>query len=181
MEHLRFCGSLNIACGYAGEQGFCTLTRCPVVLDEFQAMRRHQGPTGPKGRPGICDKCGSTEIFWDSKSDVFLCLKCGCSNAGGNMKKSTCRGCGAPIVWIRTAAGKSMPCDAQPVLYKAREGAAGKIVTGNGTVLSADIGGLAAFEPDGVGHVSHFATCPAAEQFRRKGGDGRRNIERSQS
>lgn len=51
MEHLRFCGSLNIACGYAGEQGFCTLTRCPVVLDEFQAMRRHQGPTGPKGRP----------------------------------------------------------------------------------------------------------------------------------
>ena len=27
MEHLRFCGSLNIACGYAGEQGFCTLSR----------------------------------------------------------------------------------------------------------------------------------------------------------
>ena len=51
--------------------------------------------------------------------------------------------------------------------------AAGKIITGNGTVLSADIGGLAAFEPDGVGHVSHFATCPAAEQFRRKGA-GRR-------
>ena len=120
MEHLRFCGSLNIACGYAGEQGFCTLTRCPVVLDEFQAMRRHQGPTGPKGRPD------------------------GYGNAGGNMMKSTCRGCGAP-----------------------------KIITGNGTVLSADIGGLAAFEPDGVGHVSHFATCPAAEQFRRKGA-GRR-------
>ena len=66
MEHLRFCGSLNIACGYAGEQGFCTLTRCPVVLDEFQAMRRHQGPTGPKGRPD------------------------GYGNAGGNMMKSTC-------------------------------------------------------------------------------------------
>ena len=47
------------------------------------------------------------------------------------------------------------------------------VTTGNGTVLSADIGGLAAFEPDGVGHVSHFATCPAAEQFRRKGA-GRR-------
>lgn len=50
------------------------------------------------------------------------------------------QGCGAPIVWIRTAAGKSMPCDAEPALYKAREGAAGKIITGNGTVLSADIG-----------------------------------------
>ena len=112
MEHLRFCGSLNIACGYAGEQGFCTLTRCPVVLDEFQAMRRHQGPTGPKGRPD------------------------GHGNAGGTMKKSTCRGCGAPLVWIRTAAGKAMPCDAEPVLYKAREGAAGKIVTTDERLLA---------------------------------------------
>ena len=169
MEHLRFCGSLNIVCGHASEQGFCTLTRCPVVLDEFQAIRGRHGPAGPKGRPGVCPKCNSTEIYWDSKNDVFLCRKCGCSNVGGNMKKSTCRGCGAPIVWIRTTGGKSMPCDAEPVLYKAREGAAGKIVTESGTVLSADIGGLAAFEPDGVGNVSHFATCPAAEQFRRKG------------
>lgn len=35
MEHLRFCGSLNIACGHANERGFCTLTRCPVVLEEM--------------------------------------------------------------------------------------------------------------------------------------------------
>lgn len=149
MEHLRFCGSLNIACGYAGEQGFCTLTRCPGGPGRVPGHAEVPGTNRPKGRPG------------------------GHGNVGGNMKKSTCRGCGAPIVWIRTAAGKSMPCDAEPVLYKAREGAAGKIITGNGTVLSADIGGLAAFEPDGVGHVSHFATCPAAEQFRRKGA-GRR-------
>ena len=144
MEHLRFCGSLNIACGYAGEQGFCTLTRCPVVLDEFQAMRRHQGPTGPKGRPD------------------------GYGNAGGNMMKSTCRGCGAPIVWIRTAAGKSMPCDAEPALYKAREGAAGKIVTPNGEVLSCDLD-VGPDEATGIGYISHFVTCPQAEQFRRKG------------
>lgn len=66
MEHLRFCGSLNIACGYAGEQGFCTLTRCPVVLDEFQAMRRHQGPTGPKGRP---DGYGNAGDGWGAGVD----------------------------------------------------------------------------------------------------------------
>ena len=119
MDGLNFCGSLHIVCGHASERGFCTLNRCPVVLDEFQAIRDHYGPTGPKGRPGACPKCNSTEIYWDSKYDVFLCRKCGCSNLGGNMKKATCRGCGAPIVWIRTAAGKSMPCDAEPVLYKA--------------------------------------------------------------
>jgi hypothetical protein len=40
-----------------------------------------------------------------------------------------CRGCGAPIAWARTPAGRSAPLD--------RDG------------------------------VSHFATCPEAERFRR--------------
>lgn len=31
------------------------------------------------------------------------------------MNKATCRGCGAPIVWIKTPAGKAMPCDPAPV------------------------------------------------------------------
>lgn len=35
------------------------------------------------------------------------------------MNKATCRGCGAPIVWIKTPAGKAMPCDPAPVYYKA--------------------------------------------------------------
>ena len=167
MDGLNFCGSLHIVCGHASERGFCTLNRCPVALDEFQAIRGRNGPTGPKGRPGTCPKCNSTEIYWDSKYDVFLCRKCGCSNLGGNMKKATCRGCGAPIVWIRTTGGKSMPCDAKPVLYKERKGAAGKIVTPNGEVLSCDLD----VEPDeatGIGYISHFVTCPQAEQFRRK-------------
>lgn len=34
------------------------------------------------------------------------------------------------------AAGKAMPCDAEPVLYKAREGAAGKIVTTDERLLA---------------------------------------------
>ena len=61
MEHLRFCGSLNIVCGHASERGFCTLNRCPVVLEEFQTIRDRFGPRGPKGRPGTCQKCNSTE------------------------------------------------------------------------------------------------------------------------
>ena len=30
---------------------------------------------------------------------------------------STCRACGRPILWIGTPAGKSMPCDPEPVAY----------------------------------------------------------------
>lgn len=77
-----------------------------------------------------------------------------------------CKSCGAPIVWIDTLAGKKMPCDAEQVIYWERKGAAGKIVTPNGEVLSADLTG----EPDkatGVGYVPHWATCPAADAHRR--------------
>ena len=45
------------------------------------------------------------------------------------MNKATCRGCGAPIVWIKTPAGKAMPCDPAPVYYKAAPGGKDKIVT----------------------------------------------------
>lgn len=83
------------------------------------------------------------------------------------MKKATCRGCGAPIVWVKTTAGKSMPCDVEPVLYKERTGAPEKIVTPNGEVLNCDLD----VEPDeatGVGYISHFVTCPQAERFRKR-------------
>lgn len=42
------------------------------------------------------------------------------------MNKATCRGCGAPIVWIKTPAGKAMPCDPAPVYYKATPDGAGR-------------------------------------------------------
>lgn len=83
------------------------------------------------------------------------------------MKTSTCRGCGAPIVFIRTQAGKSMPCDAEPVTYWQEPGGPHKIVTPNGEVRSARLEGDLQ-QATGIGYVSHFATCPAADKFRRK-------------
>lgn len=55
-----------------------------------------------------------------------------------------CRACGRSIVFLPTSAGKSMPVDADswdrtPSFDASR------------------------------GHVSHFATCPAADRFRRIG------------
>ena len=78
-----------------------------------------------------------------------------------------CRSCGQDIRWIKTAAGKNMPCDYVPVYYREQAGAKGKIVTEDGDVLSAEINvpcGLA----DGLGYLSHFSTCPNADTFRRR-------------
>ena len=83
------------------------------------------------------------------------------------MRRGKCRGCGADIVWISTPGGKSMPCDAEPVLYREQAGAPGKIVTPNGQVLSCELD-VAPENATGVGYISHFSTCPQAGQFRRK-------------
>jgi hypothetical protein len=55
-----------------------------------------------------------------------------------------CRSCGAKIVWFNTPAGKKMPVD-------------------EATTLPTD----AAHQIDLKRHVSHFATCPNANQHRR--------------
>lgn len=82
------------------------------------------------------------------------------------MRTVKCYGCGAPIVWIRTFGGKSMPCDPDQILYRARAGAPGKIVTPNGEVLSCDLD-VDSDDATGIGYVSHFSTCPQAQRFRR--------------
>lgn len=78
-----------------------------------------------------------------------------------------CKGCGAEIIWIVTAGGKSIPCDPAQIVYWERAKAKGKVVTSNGQVLSC------VFEGDpqkatGIGYVSHWSTCPCAGQFKRR-------------
>lgn len=80
---------------------------------------------------------------------------------------ATCRGCGAAIIWIRTPGGKSIPCDPEQVLYRSKKEGGIKIVTPNGEVLSAKLESIPN-EADGIGYVSHFATCPEAGRFRKR-------------
>lgn len=82
------------------------------------------------------------------------------------MQKSRCQGCGAEIIWIKTASGKSMPCDPQKVPYWERPGSPKKvIVPQSGTAVSCELDGPKG-EVTGFGYISHFSTCPQAGRFR---------------
>lgn len=76
---------------------------------------------------------------------------------------SKCKSCGAEIIFIRSLKGKQIPCNAEPVRFTYELGAPDRVVTRNGEVLPAIIG------PNGAetGYISHFATCPNANNHRR--------------
>lgn len=63
--------------------------------------------------------------------------------------KSTCRSCGAEIMWIKTKADKNMPVNMTPTNLERRAPKYTETV----------------FDPER--HESHFATCPKADQHRR--------------
>ena len=64
-----------------------------------------------------------------------------------------CKTCGAEIVWVVTPAGAKAPCDAKP---KKVWCLTGRLICGANEAKL-----VTAYE-------SHFATCPQADQHRRK-------------
>ena len=62
---------------------------------------------------------------------------------------SKCKGCGAEIKWIRTENNKNMPLDLELI-----------------TIYIVDVAG---FPRLAKGHQIHWATCPEAKQFKKKG------------
>lgn len=93
-------------------------------------------------------------------------------NRAAEMRRVTCRSCGAAIVWITTQNGRKMPCNADPVEYQDNRKGKDVIVTEDGKVVRGTVIDKArpsALVPivDGTGYISHFATCPFADQHRR--------------
>lgn len=76
-----------------------------------------------------------------------------------------CKACGAEIIWIKTARGKAMPIDEKPIPYY--KGNNDRIITPDRKIVRCDLDGKTE-DFIGFGYISHFATCPAAERFRRK-------------
>lgn len=81
---------------------------------------------------------------------------------------SKCKSCGAEIRWILMRTGKKMPVNPQKIPYKTVPiGKAGAltIITPDGKVA----GAVLDLDSDDYGYESHFATCPNAGSFRRRG------------
>lgn len=75
-----------------------------------------------------------------------------------------CRSCGEEIIWIKMKSGKAMPCDVKPIPYRESFSGGMKLVTPAGDVISGNYDGTS----DNFAYISHFATCPNADQHRRK-------------
>ena len=74
------------------------------------------------------------------------------------MKAAICRGCGEQIYWVETVAGKKMPLNIKPHMY-----------------VNGEPRGFVEIGIVQEGFISHFATCPKADAFRRKKKSAKRN------
>lgn len=84
------------------------------------------------------------------------------------MSSSQCRACGKSIVWMKTKAGKSMPCDARFYRYRADENGSQRILNHSGEIIKCEL--VEGQEnATGFGYMPHFATCPNADNFRKRG------------
>ncbi len=77
---------------------------------------------------------------------------------------AVCRGCGAEIDFVELKSGAKMPVDPDYVEFVDAEPGM-KLITDQGTIYTVD--------PDKNytsvrGRISHFSTCPKANQFRKK-------------
>ena len=70
---------------------------------------------------------------------------------------SNCRRCGNRILWVKTPAGKNLPVDPNLINYRVVPGGKERIVTPSGTVIAGEQ--CNPEDADGVGYISHFATC----------------------
>ena len=92
-------------------------------------------------------------------------------------RATKCKYCGANIAFIKTVAGKSMPVDPEPVTFWP-DYAKSKFVMMDGTVKS----GMFVPEEERIegpgeetGYISHFSTCPYAEEARQRKNKSERN------
>lgn len=82
----------------------------------------------------------------------------------GGFPTDACKGCGAAVVWARTASGAAMPVDAVPT-----PGANVRLSWEGSDVRAHVVKAQFAFGSK-TNHLSHFVTCPKADEWRRKGG-----------
>ncbi len=88
---------------------------------------------------------------------------------------SNCIACGAPLVWIKTLAGKAMPVDHTPVIVTfdpasklAFVSRTGRVIHGRPLANATDPPTYTDTEKTFLGYPPHWATCPQAQRFRER-------------
>jgi len=68
------------------------------------------------------------------------------------MTPTKCKKCPTEILWVVTPNGKRTPVDAKPIRV---------------AMLREEAGGVLKIEEVAEGHQTHWATCPAAKEFKK--------------
>lgn len=79
-----------------------------------------------------------------------------------------CRGCGEEIIFIKTPAGKFIPCNLSKVIYSNLGKGKARVVTQSGEVVSCTVRADDTSKAAGIGYIPHWSTCKAASQFRER-------------
>ena len=82
-------------------------------------------------------------------------------------RTTPCRACGTKIAFIKTKAGKSMPVDENAVEF-IQAGGPNTYVMIDGRIQRGRDKHWDDMENGLIGYKSHFATCPAADSFRKR-------------
>jgi len=75
-------------------------------------------------------------------------------------RNAVCSTCRAPIIWVRTKAGKATPLDATPIADGAWQ------ISADGQAIHVATGADMFAPPER--YTSHFATCPQAKLHRKR-------------
>ena len=85
-----------------------------------------------------------------------------------NPKTTRCRACGARIMFLKTAAGKTMPVDEEGTFFlEVKDGPELFVLVDGTTARGQRVSQEQREDADRFGYISHFATCPKADQFRK--------------
>ena len=82
---------------------------------------------------------------------------------------SRCRSCGKEIRWVETFSGKKMPVDAEKIYFYAGDGKELFVTDGGAVIHGTRTPGNVQDVGSRAGYISHFATCPNADQHRKRG------------
>ena len=83
-----------------------------------------------------------------------------------------CRECGKPLIFIRTRAGKNMPCEAEPVLYWPDADGPLLFYQRDGSYERGTLEGHPAV-PQESGYVPHWGRCPGRRRDKAPEGERR--------